>query len=77
MTPGASYYDVQVYREGEKVYEAWPSAPSLTLPKRWSYRGRSYRLSSGRLIWYVWPGFGARAEADYRKAVEKHLLLLR
>ena len=42
-----------------------PSSQRYTLKKSWKYRGRSYKLGPGRYEWYVWPGFGQRAAANY------------
>jgi hypothetical protein len=61
---GASYYNVQLYRGGEKVLSAWPTRTSLQLTRRWSYNGHR-RLRPGTYYWYVWPGFGPRAATRY------------
>ena len=65
--PNASYYNVQLYRDGRKILTLWPSAPSLRLARSWRFEGRSYRLTPGRYRWYVWPGFGARSATRYGK----------
>jgi hypothetical protein len=62
--PRATYYNVQVLHKG-KVLSAWPAATRMRMPERWTFRGRSYRLAPGLYRWYVWPGFGERADADY------------
>jgi hypothetical protein len=73
---GASYYNLQLYRlgstvqastvqPGQKVLSAWPKKPDYTLTKKWKYAGRKRQLTPGRYIWYVWPGFGARAAQRY------------
>jgi hypothetical protein len=61
---GASYYNVQLYRGG-KILSAWPRHASLRLKRAWLFNGRLYRLVPGRYRWYVWPGFGPRAAAQY------------
>jgi hypothetical protein len=45
--------------------------PAVTyqLKRRWRYGGRSWRLEPGRYRWLVWPGFGARSEADYGRRI--------
>ena len=43
----------------------WPTKSQLALRRRWKYQKRTYTLSAGSYRWYVWPGFGARAEIDY------------
>jgi len=61
----ASYYNVQLFRNGQKVLSAWPTGTSLRLHWRWSFKQRHYRLSPGRYDWFVWPGFGAPTAAKY------------
>ncbi len=63
--PGASYYNVQVYRLGEKVLSAWPSRPSLPMRRHWTYRGRTFRFTTGLYTWLVWPGFGEPGQVRY------------
>jgi hypothetical protein len=62
---GASYYNVQLFRGRRKVLTAWPVGTSFRLPATWVYAGRHYRLSRGVYRWYVWPGHGALARAQY------------
>jgi len=61
---GASYYNVQLYRGG-KILSAWPRHAFMRLRRAWRFEGRLYRLVPGRYRWYVWPGFGPRAAAQY------------
>jgi hypothetical protein len=64
-SPGARYYNVQLFRGKQKVLSAWPVTSSLSLPRAWTYTGRAYRLTPGTYRWYVWPGRGPRAESRY------------
>lgn len=64
-TTGASYYNVQIFRRGEKVLSAWPTHPSLRMSRSWTYRGRTFRFTSGLYTWSVWPGFGNPEQARY------------
>jgi hypothetical protein len=66
--PGASYYNVQLFRGG-KILTAWTSRPQYRLKLRWRYEGRRYRLGPGRYHWIVWPGFGPRSKADYGRRI--------
>ncbi|MHB1835821.1 MAG: hypothetical protein ACYCXW_12710, partial [Solirubrobacteraceae bacterium] len=66
--PKASYYNVQLFR-GHKLLSTWPTHPRLQLKRRWRFSGQLHRLRPGRYRWYVWPGFGRRAAADYGRAV--------
>jgi RTX calcium-binding nonapeptide repeat (4 copies) len=54
----ATHYNVQLWRGNRKVLSRWPDRPRLELHRSWRFHGRSYRLSSARYRWYVWPGFG-------------------
>ena len=60
----AAYYNVQLYRGSQKVLSAWPSRPWLQLRRGWTYAG-GQRLQPGTYRWFVWPGFGARAQGRY------------
>lgn len=61
----ARYYNVQLYRKGRKVLSAWPQRPRYQIERRWRYAGEEQRLSQGRYVWYVWPGYGDRSQANY------------
>ena len=64
-TRGATYYNVQLFRGDRKILSRWPTRSRLQLASRWRFQGRIYRLTPGRYTWYVWPGFGRRAERQY------------
>jgi len=66
---GASYYNVQLYRQGRKILSAWPRTSWLQLRRRWTFRGRKYSLSPATYHWYVWPGYGPRSRHNYGKLV--------
>ena len=72
--PQATYYDLQVYRHGIKIFEAWPLEPGVALPRRWQYKGQTYRLAPGSYVWYVWPGFGKKSRALYGKVLQRNIL---
>ncbi len=65
---GASYYNVQLIR-GKLIFSAWPKRASLKLPRSWVYQGHRYRLRSGVYRWYVWPGFGRLAQANFGRMI--------
>jgi len=67
--PGATYYNVQLYRDGRKILTAWPKSTKFRLQASWRYNGRSYALSPGRYRWYVWPGLGSLSANRYGKLV--------
>jgi hypothetical protein len=63
----ATYYNVQLFRNGRKVLSAWPTEARYRVKKRWSYLGQRRRLAPGRYRWLVWPGYGPRSKSDYGK----------
>jgi hypothetical protein len=65
----ATYYNVQVWRNGAKILSAWPATASLQLRSRWVFRGKRYRLTPGTYRWFVWPGLGKRSSARYGPAL--------
>jgi len=68
--PGATYYNVQLYRgDPTKLLSLWPVRASLQLHRTWRFDGRRYHLKPGRYKWYVWPGFGKRKAARYGRMV--------
>jgi hypothetical protein len=63
----ATYYNVQLYRNGQKILSIWPRTTSFHLQRSWRFDGRPYELTPGSYTWYVWPGFGARSVNRYGK----------
>lgn len=63
----ATYYNVQLYRDGRKILTAWPRHAKLRLQTSWRYGGHSYALTPGRYRWYVWPGLGLPSASRYGK----------
>ena len=63
----ARFYNVQLYRRGQKVLTAWPTRPRFRLHDRWTVRGRTYRLLPGNYTWLVWPAYGTLANPRYGK----------
>jgi hypothetical protein len=68
--PGATYYNVQLYRsDPRKVLSLWPATAGLQLKRTWRFEGRHYRLKPGKYRWFVWPGFGRRKAARYGQMI--------
>ena len=61
----ASYYNAQLLRNGVKILSVWPTSPSYRLTKSWSFEGHKYKLKTGVYQWFVWPGYGPRAQVVY------------
>ena len=66
---GATFYNVQLYRNGVKVLSTWPKAASLRLARTWTYAGTRRRLEPGRYRWYVWGARGPREQPRYGRAL--------
>jgi hypothetical protein len=64
--PEASYYNFQLWLDGEKVLSAWPSFARARVAAPWFFAGRTRYLRAGRYTWYVWPGRGSRSLGAYR-----------
>ena len=66
---GATFYNVQVYRNGVKVLSMWPRKATLKLGRTWTYAGKRQRLLPGTYRWYVWGAKGSRARPTYGRAL--------
>jgi hypothetical protein len=62
---GATYYNLQLFKNGKKILSVWPKAPRYALQERWTSGGQRFTLRRGNYTWYVWPGFGPRAKSQY------------
>jgi hypothetical protein len=76
---GASYYNVQIFRgaASTKILSAWPTKPKLVLHRRWTFAHTRFSLVPGVYHWYVWPGFGARADIDYGSLLGSSTFVIR
>ena len=61
----ASYFNVQVWRNGRKILSRWPIRTSLKMRSSWTYGEKRFSFSSGHYVVYAWPGFGSKAAARY------------
>jgi hypothetical protein len=75
--PGATYYNVQLRRNGRKVLSSWPAQTSLQLHWRWSFAHRRVRFAAGRYTWVVWPGFGSPAQARYGRLLGRSTFVVK
>jgi hypothetical protein len=66
---GATFYNVQLYRNGVKVLSTWPGKASLKLARTWVYGGKRQVLLPGTYRWYVWGARGTKAKPTYGKAL--------
>src|SRR5205823_6097331 len=63
--PRATYYNVQLFRNGRKVLTAWPSTNRLTLTSSWLFAKTVVKFGPGRYTWFVWPGLGLVKDRHY------------
>jgi len=67
----ASYYNIQLFRHGKKILSAWPTKAHYQLRRAWTYRGHRHRLGKATYRWYLWGGYGHRAEHRYGRLLGK------
>jgi hypothetical protein len=53
----ASFYNVQMFRNGQKILSRWPVQTQLRLRRTWVWNGRKWRLVPGTYRWFVWPAY--------------------
>jgi hypothetical protein len=63
--PKTSYYNIQLWFGGERIFTGWPSVARFRLFAPWTYDGVGRYLRVGRYRWYVWPGRGPRSVGAY------------
>jgi hypothetical protein len=61
----ATYYNVQLFRDGQKVFTSWPTQNRLALPHSWVIGDIKVELRPGHYAWFVWPGYGRLADKRY------------
>ena len=66
---GATFYNVQLFRNGRKILSTWPGAARLRLARTWTYAGKRHRLEPGLYRWYVWGARGPRERPTYGRAL--------
>ena len=73
----ARYYDVVLWRDGKRVADLWPTAPRVVLPVTpLDHESTSTRLSPGRYLWFVYPGFGAKPAQQYGALAQSGVLVV-
>ena len=78
---GATFYNVQLYRNGRKLLSTWPGAAKLKLARTWTYGGQALPARAGALhvVRLGRPGHpretrlrkGARLEHVHRQALRR------
>ena len=60
----ATYYNVQLFRNGTEDLSAWPNSTRFRVPKTWRFEGKTHRFARRwRVNWFVDPAFGLRSAA--------------
>jgi hypothetical protein len=72
----ASYFNVQLTRNGRKILSAWPTKARYQLRSVWTYKGRRHRLVPGTYRWLLWAGYGHRSEHRYGKLLGKRTFIV-
>ena len=72
----ASYYNVQLFRNGKKILSAWPTKPQYQLRSRWRYRGKRHRLVNGTYRWLLWAGYGHRSQHRYGRLLGRRTFVV-
>ena len=72
----ASYYNVQLFRNGKKILSAWPTKPHYQLHRVWSYAGKRHRLGKGTYRWLLWAGYGHRSQHRYGRLLGKRTFIV-
>jgi hypothetical protein len=56
----ARFYNVQIWRKGQKILSRWPRGSQFQLRRSWRFAGQHRTLAPGRYTAYVWPRVGRR-----------------
>jgi hypothetical protein len=72
----ASYYNMQLFRNGRKILSAWPTKPQYQLRSRWRYRGQRHRLVHGSYRWVLWAGYGHRSAHHYGRLLGRRTFVV-
>jgi hypothetical protein len=75
--PGAAFYLVRFYHQGQEIFRAQPTAPRLLLPARWLFNRHQYTLAPGQYRWSVRPGYGRRSRPRYGQPIVRARLVIR
>ena len=58
---GSAYYNLQLFRNGERVLVVWPSHASYRIPRS--------TLLPGNYVWYVWPALRSGGSATFASLI--------
>jgi hypothetical protein len=72
--PGATRYELQLYRGSKRVLIERTRSTRFTLPERWRHAGRVVRLEPGRYRWNVWA-LSSGGKLDPKPVVQAQILI--
>jgi hypothetical protein len=75
--PQATYYNVVLWRDGKRILDLWPSSARAVMPTTSVGSEPRARLTPGRYLWFVYPGFGARPARHYGALAASGVLVVR
>jgi hypothetical protein len=75
--PSATYYNVVLWRDGRRILDLWPVSPRIVLPTAYVDHGSQVRLSPGRYLWFVYPGFGPKSAREYGALAGSGVVVIR
>jgi hypothetical protein len=73
---GATYYNLVLWRNGKRVLDLWPNSPYVVVPTTSVNHAPQARLSPGRYLWFVYPGFGAKPARQYGALARSGVLVV-
>jgi len=73
----ASYYNVQLLRNGKKILSVWPTKPHYQLHSVWTFQGKRHRLGRATYRWRLWAGYGHRSERRYGKLLGTRTFIIK
>ncbi|MGI9657320.1 MAG: hypothetical protein ACR2OD_00300 [Gaiellaceae bacterium] len=73
----AQFYNVQLFRGQKKVLSSWPAREAVSLVGSWNWEGAKRKLVAGTYEWFVWPGFGKRADSNFGKLIGSGKLVVK
>lgn len=62
--PGATEYHVELFRGSTRIFASNTPRPEITIPRRWTFEAKPYRLEPAEYRWYVWPVVGGKRTTE-------------
>jgi hypothetical protein len=72
----ATYYNVVLWHDGKRVLDLWPTSARVVMRTTFVNHGSQSRLSPGRYLWFVYPGFGPKPAERYGELAGSGVLVV-